>query len=109
MPTVAVKLVRGEYGFEAADAAGLTMTMDNSRDGGGTGLGVSPMQSLLMALGGCSGIDMVLILKKQRQVIDAFRMVISGEREKDKAPALWEEVHVAFQLAGDIDPDKAWR
>ncbi len=45
------------------------------------------MQSLLMGLGGCSGIDVVSILKKQRLTIEEFSMKIQGEREKGKEPS----------------------
>ena len=65
------------------------------------------MQMLLMALGGCSGIDIVSILKKQRQPIEGFRMHIEGEREKGKEPSLWTNVKVVFELRGKIDPEKA--
>ena len=40
------------------------------------------MQLLLSALAGCSGIDVVLILKKQRQILTGFKIVVQGEREK---------------------------
>lgn len=109
MPTVEVTLVRPDFGFTGTDAAGQMVQMDTSPQSGGQGGGVSPMQSLLMALGGCSGIDVVDILKKGRQTVGAFRMIISGEREKDKTPALWEQVHVSFVLTGAIEPEKALR
>jgi putative redox protein len=64
---------------------------------------------LLMGLGGCSAIDVAMILKKQRQEIKDFRIEIEGEREKGKEPSLWENAHVVFHLTGDIDPDKAAR
>jgi putative redox protein len=51
----------------------------------------------------------VAILKKQKQPIDNFKMHIKGQREKDKTPALWEKIHVLFELTGDIDEDKAKR
>jgi len=65
------------------------------------------MQMLLMGLGGCSGIDIISILKKQRQTVESFRMLIDGERETGKEPTLWADVHIIFELKGDIDPDKA--
>lgn len=109
MPTVEVVLVQPDHGFSATDAAGQTIRMDSSPQSGGQGAGVSPMQSLLMALGGCSGIDVMDILKKGRQTVQSFRMIISGEREKGKTPALWEQVHVTFELSGAIEPEKARR
>ena len=64
---------------------------------------------LLMGLGGCSAIDVISILKKQRQEIVDYKMNISGERETGKEPSLWKSVNIEFHLYGDIDPDKAAR
>ncbi|HXB07647.1 MAG TPA: OsmC family protein [Puia sp.] len=99
--------VSGDFGFEAKDATGHTVRLDSSPESGGAAFGVRPMQMLLMGLGGCSGIDIVSILNKQRQTIEAFHMTIDGEREKGKEPTLWETIHIHFILKGDIDPDKA--
>jgi len=106
---VEVHRVHGDFGFEAKDALGHTVSLDTSPETGGDNFGVRPMQMLLLALGGCSGIDVVSILKKQRQTIDQFRMLIDGEREKGKEPSLWEYVRVVFELSGTIDPEKARR
>lgn len=70
---------------------------------------VRPMLALLMALGSCSGIDIVAILEKQRQVFDSFALRVTGEREQDKVPALWIKAHVDFILEGPLDADKAQR
>lgn len=99
--------ISGDFGFEATDAAGHTVRMDSNPESGGKDFGIRPMQMLLMGLGGCSGIDIVSILNKQRQTIEGFHMTIGGEREKGKEPSLWESVHVHFALKGAIDPDKA--
>ena len=107
MIQVEVNRVHGDFGFEATDASGHTVRMDTSPDGGGDDFGVRPMQILLMGLGGCSGIDVVSILKKQRQTIDGFSMKIEGEREPGAIPSLWKEVNIIFELTGNIDPEKA--
>ncbi|HTD42437.1 MAG TPA: OsmC family protein [Mucilaginibacter sp.] len=109
MPTIQLSRVHGEFGFEATDENGHTIKMDSSPESGGLNYGVRPMQSLLMALGGCSAIDVISILKKQRQDVVDYKMTISGEREKGKEPSLWQTIHVKFQLYGDVDPDKASR
>jgi putative redox protein len=99
----------GDFGFEATDAAGHTIKMDTSPESGGVNYGVRPMQVLLMGMGGCSGIDIVMILKKQRQTIENFSMKLEGEREQGKEPSLWENVKIVFELTGNIDYDKAFR
>jgi putative redox protein len=107
MVTINISRTQADYGFEAVDEAGKIVHMDTSPDGGGNDYGIRPMQALLMALGGCSGIDIVSILKKQRQEFTNIKMIISGEREQNKIPALWEKVHVHFQIIGNVDAEKA--
>jgi putative redox protein len=107
MVQIELTRINGDFGFEARDAAGHTARMDSSPDTGGLNFGIRPMQMLLMGLGGCSGIDIVSILKKQRQPVDGFRMHIEGERQQGKEPSLWETINIIFELQGAIDPDKA--
>lgn len=109
MITIEVNRKEGDFGFEARDANGHIVRLDTSDETGGINFGVRPMQTLLMGLGGCSGIDIVSILKKQRLTIEGFSMKIHGEREKGKEPSLWETVHIDFELTGNIDKDKAER
>jgi putative redox protein len=109
MPTIQLSRVHGDFGFEATDENGHSIKMDSSPESGGLNYGVRPMQTLLMALGGCSAIDVISILKKQRQDVVDYKMTISGDREKGKEPSLWQSVNVVFHLYGDIDPDKASR
>jgi putative redox protein len=107
MIKIDLERVHGDYGFEAKDAYGHVVAIDNSPDSGGTNFGVRPMQLLLMGLGGCSGMDIVSILKKQRQVVERFALKIEGEREQGAVPSLWKEITMVFELAGEIDPEKA--
>jgi len=101
--------VNGDFGFEAKDANGHMVHMDTSDESGGSNFGFRPMQMLLTGLGGCSAIDIVMILKKQRQTITDFSMKITGEREPGKEPSLWASAKIIFYLKGDIDKEKAYR
>jgi putative redox protein len=109
MVKVTLERKEGDIGFEAKDEQGHLLKTDGSLDAGGTNYGFRPMQLLLVALGSCSAIDMVQILKKQRQQVEAFSMDIEGEREKDVIPSLWQRIAVTFRLQGNIDPEKAER
>jgi putative redox protein len=109
MTEVNLKRVQGDFGFEGTDAKGHTVRMDTSDETGGSDFGIRPMQMLLMGIGGCSAIDIVMILKKQRQEVKDFSISISGDREKGKEPSLWENVKVIFTLTGSIDKEKAER
>jgi putative redox protein len=107
MVRIQLDRINGDFGFEATDELGHTVRTDSSPESGGKDFGIRPMQLLLMGLGGCSGIDIVSILNKQRQKVEHFRMTIEGDREAGKEPSLWLNVHVLFDLKGEIDPDKA--
>ena len=106
---VEIERIHGDYGFEARDSMGHAVHMDTSPETGGDNFGVRPMQSLLLALGGCSGIDIISILKKQRLKVDSFKAIIEGEREQGVEPSLWKNVNVQFLLEGNMDGDKAKR
>jgi putative redox protein len=107
MVKVELERVNGAFGFEAKDANGHMVKIDTSPETGGENYGVRPMQLLLMGLGGCSGIDILSILKKQRQNVTDFRMRIEGEREPGRDPSLWKNVDLVFELKGEIDREKA--
>ena len=107
MATITLKRIDNDYQFETVDEAGQVMTMDILEDQGGHGNGVRPMQALLSALGGCSGVDVVMILKKQKETLEHYEMVITGERAVGKEPALWETVHIVFKLKGSMTKEKA--
>ena len=97
----------GDFGFEAKDENGNILHSDSSIENGGSNYGFRPMQLILSALGSCSAIDIVSILKKQRQTVEEFKIRIEGEREQNTIPSLWKSVTVLFELHGNIDIEKA--
>ncbi len=103
---VSVKRKNDALHFVAENEDGLSVNLDSSSDSGGQGLGISPMQNLLASLGGCSGIDMQLILGKQRQKADTLEILITAVRQKDVTPSLFEKINVLFKLTGDLDTAK---
>jgi len=109
MTTVELSRIHGDYGFEATDTYGHSVRMDTSPDHGGDNFGVRPMQMLLMGLAGCSAIDVISILKKQRQEVRDYKMLVKGEREAGKEPSLWKDIELEFHIYGDVDEDKAKR
>jgi putative redox protein len=109
MVHVEIHRVSDDYGFEGRDAHGHTVKMDSSPESGGHNFGIRPMQMLLLGLGGCSGIDVVSILKKQKQSLDGLRILVDGERETGKEPTLWKHIKITFVMTGSVDPEKAKR
>jgi len=109
MALITATRTHGDFGLSLTDANGNTMQIDIPAEEGGTGKGMRPMQSLLAALIGCSSVDVVSILKKQRQEIRSLRMEVDGERLPEKDFKLWRTVALTIILEGDIDPLKAYR
>jgi putative redox protein len=95
--------------MEAVNDMGNKVVMDASPADGGHDQGFRPMQMLLAGMGGCSAIDVVAILRKQRVELKDLKITITGEREKGVVPSLYTDVHAHFKLVGDIDLDKAQR
>ena len=95
--------------MEAKNEDGNSIQMDSSPDIGGEGKGMRPMQLLLAAVGGCSAIDVILILKKQKQIIEDFEVEVEGEREKIEDYSLFREICLHFKFKGKVDKDKAER
>jgi putative redox protein len=109
MPLMHAALTDPDFGFDVSDEKGHSMRIDVPLEQGGGGTGFRPMQTVLAALTGCSGVDIVSILKKQRQEMRGLEILVDGEREQGKEPSLWEWLHVRFMITGEVEPGKAWR
>jgi putative redox protein len=94
------------YHFEASNEQGNQVNIDASPAIGGQNLGARPMELLLMGLGGCSAIDVISILKKQRIEVADFKIEINGEREPDAIPSLFKDIHIKFIVKGPVDSVK---
>ncbi|MGK0386528.1 MAG: putative redox protein [Patiriisocius sp.] len=94
-----------EYLFEAKGKAGVPIMIDTTSQEGAQG--ASPMELLLMGVGSCSAIDVIHILKKQRQQIDTYHIEVTGGRKDLKEAKPFDSIHVHIFLEGNIDPSKA--
>ncbi|WAC09757.1 OsmC family protein [Dyadobacter pollutisoli] len=106
-----VELVRvnDAFHFEGSGSSEVKVHTDGSPDIGGSNLGVRPMELLLMGLASCSAIDVVLILKKQRQDITDFRIITEGDREQeaDTMRKPFRKIHLLFKFTGNqLDENK---
>ena len=104
-----VKLERknDNYLFEAKGTSGVPVFIDNKTDE--PSKGASPMELLLMGVGGCNAIDIVMILKKQRQEITSYKIEVEGHRKEVREAKPFEAIHVTIYLEGKIDEAKAIR
>jgi len=102
-----IELVRKNkaFHFEAIDSTLQKVQIDASPKVGGENKGTRPMDLLLMALGGCSSIDIGLILKKQKQELEDFKVQITADRE-DAVPSLFKKINLHFILWGDLKEKK---
>ncbi|HTR87009.1 MAG TPA: OsmC family protein, partial [Reyranella sp.] len=85
--------------FVAEAGSGHTFTMDGSPDVGGRNLGARPMEVLLIGMGGCTAIDVVSMLKKQRQDIEGVEVALVGERATEH-PMVYTEVKLVYTVRG---------
>ena len=97
--------INDDYLFECTNSAGNKVILDNTSNPDAKG--VSPMETVLMAVAGCSGIDIISILKKQRQEISKFSAEVEGERIPVDDAKPFKKIKVKFILEGKIDPKKA--
>ncbi len=102
---ITLNRINDDFLFECTNAQGNSILLDNTTQPGAKG--VSPMESVLMAVAGCSGIDVVSILKKQRQEITDFKAEVEGERIPVDDAKPFKSITVKFLLEGTIDPKKA--
>jgi putative redox protein len=109
MALITARLAEKEYGLDVTDADGHTMRIDIPAEQGGNGTGFRPMQMLLSALCGCSAVDVISILKKQRQVLEDLTIEVDGQREEGKEPSLWKNIQLIFTITGEVDPSKAYK
>jgi putative redox protein len=109
MALITARLAEKEYGLDVTDADGHTMRIDIPVEQGGNGTGFRPMQMLLSALCGCSAVDVISILKKQRQVLEGLTIEVDGQREEGKEPSLWKNIQLIFTITGEVDPSKAYK
>lgn len=72
------------------------------------GIGMKPSELLLVALGGCTGYDVVNILAKKRQQLTALEIEVSGEQEPDP-PWTYRRIHLTYRLRGRGLTEKAVR
>ncbi len=67
--------------------------------------GFSPMQLLLVGVGGCMSIDVIMILRKQKQEIDNYSVKVSATRV-DATPAIFKDIHIHIDISGEVQEEK---
>ena len=90
------------YAFEAS-ADNHNFMIDASVEGGGSDLGMRPKKLMLIALAGCSGMDVVSILKKMKIEPASFDVKVEGELTEEH-PKHYISIHIVYEFTGDNLP-----
>lgn len=99
MVDVKVKWVGGMQFDGESTGTGHSLVMDADRDHGGDDAGFRPMHLLLVALGGCTGMDVISIMKKKRQKVTGLTIVVGGENQVEY-PHVYTHVSVEYLFKG---------
>lgn len=85
------------------------MVMDGDGTFGGFRAAIKPMEAVLVALGGCTGMDVVSILSKMKIDLDSFEICIDAERSEEH-PKVFTKIHIMYIFKGkDLPKDKIER
>lgn len=95
MQTASVQWI-GDEKFVGTSPSGHAMAIDSDRT---SNKAPGPMELLLLALAACTATDVVSILKKKRQKLEALEVICSGERA-DEPPKVWTKLEVVYRLRG---------
>jgi putative redox protein len=95
----------GNQAFKT-EVNGHKMVIDTSVESGGEDLGPRPKQLMLVALAGCTGMDVVSILKKMKVDLESFSVKVIGDMA-DEHPKLFRGMHVIYEFRGkDLPMEK---
>ncbi|MFV1883222.1 MAG: OsmC family protein [Balneola sp.] len=99
-----------DFHMEAGNEEGGKIRIDGNTNIGGLDGGMSPMQLLLAAIGGCSAIDVISILEKQKQDLKSLKVEVDGDKQKtDVGYSEYKSIHMHFILSGNLDEKKVQR
>lgn len=101
MPSVKKIVVDWQKGFMfiGKDEKGFTVNLDMSKENGGSDTALSPMETLLACLGACTGMDIVVVMKKKKQNLTSLSIEIVGHR-RDEDPKIYTDIEMKYILKG---------
>ncbi len=100
MATTIVKLVEGMQ-FVGRSTSGHAVLMDSSEDVGGSDSAARPVEVMLCSLGGCTGMDVISILRKMKTEPDDLRVEIKDTRAPDY-PEVFTDIHITYRVRGNV-------
>tara|TARA_B100001250_G_scaffold144536_1_gene123739 strand:+ start:1071 stop:1496 length:426 start_codon:yes stop_codon:yes gene_type:complete len=106
---VFLERINNDYLFEVENKNGHKVLLDNNSKTSGKVQGASPMELLLMGVAGCSAIDIISILEKQKINPLSLKMEVDGLRNSRDIPSLFYQIDIIIYLKGEIEKEKALR
>jgi len=103
---IKIERINDDSHMRAENETGNTLEMDGSPDAGGNYAGFRPMQMLLAAAGGCSAIDVISILKKQKQDLETLKVEVDGNRVQKSTYSEFDKINLHFILSGNLEESK---
>ncbi len=103
--SAAVRWVEG-IEFQATTQSGHTLVLDGGPGGGGKNHGPSPMELMLVGMAGCTGMDVIDILRKKRQAVSGLEVRVEGKRAETH-PMVYTEIDVVYVVKGKDISSKA--
>lgn len=85
--------------FLGEAGSGHAVVMDGAPEYGGRNIGIRPMEMLLIGLAGCTGFDVVQILKKGREAVTGCEVEVEAERASED-PKVFTKIHIAYRVSG---------
>ena len=85
--------------FSGTASSGHTIVMDADEGSGGANHGSRPMELLLVGFGGCSGMDVISILRKKRQDVTGLEIKVTGEKSESH-PRIFKDIHIEYIVTG---------
>jgi putative redox protein len=86
--------------FQVEAGSGHHVTLDAAKHGGGHNEGFRPMEMLLAGLAGCTGMDVISILRKKREPVTGYEVHVTGVRAEDH-PMMFVEITAEHIVTGD--------
>ncbi|SEF89156.1 OsmC family protein [Bosea lathyri] len=85
--------------FMGEAGSGHAVMMDGAPEYGGRNIGIRPMEMLLIGLAGCTGFDVVQILKKGRENVTGCDVEVEAERATED-PKVFTKIHLSYKISG---------
>jgi len=98
------------YQLVAKNEKAISVRFDASPDFGGEETALTPMENVLASLAACSSYDVLMILKKKRQIVTGYAVEATAERRDDPPPSIFTKIHLHYIIRGkNVTPEAVKR